>query len=614
MLTTLTLLCALFTAQNGDKAGEDQPEKWSSAKLLPAPLLSAEEELASFECIEGYSIELVAAEPLVFDPVIAMWDEHARLWVVEMTTYMLDPTGAAEKDATCCVAVITDTDGDGILDTRTEYLNDLIMPRGIVPVKEGMLIMAPPNLLLCEDLDGDLVADKRTIISDKFSLGITAPEHAPNSMLRSIDNYIYLAKYNQRWKWQDRKLTLEPHYMGAQWGLAEDRYGRKFYNHNSHTMFMDRLPAHYFSGQKFDFKSKVLQQAMQAQRPHPATLGFGVNRAYRANVIDEHGKLSRWDASCGPYVTGEDVIHAYNCEPAGNLIHVTTLSGAGEQIADYDVLTSTDERFRPVNMFGGPDDAIYIVDMYRGIFQHKVYLTSYLRKYSEARGLDEAGNNGRIWKLVKNKTSASLLPGDVNELQLVAMLRHANKWYRDCAQRLLCDADKLSLVTIEALHQNKTLHSLYILKHHDSLNEDDVLWALQSPDEQIQLHGIRLSLDMPLSGDLFYGLNQLSGKSNIIDWQFEVIAAEKTQAKASGIAEQPKSPGELNFAQICAACHGSDAKGIDKLAPSLVGSPWLKKSDGELHKLITGGVNTMPPISIFNEDQRQQIIDYLRTL
>ena len=120
MLTTLALLSSMFALQNGDKDGELQEQRYLDSELAPSPILTAAEQLKTFHLKEGYKIELVAAEPLVVDPVIAMWDEHRRLWVVEMTTYMLEPTGAAESDARCCVAVITDSDDDGVLDTRTE--------------------------------------------------------------------------------------------------------------------------------------------------------------------------------------------------------------------------------------------------------------------------------------------------------------------------------------------------------------------------------------------------------------------------------------------------------------------------------------------------------------
>ncbi|MDP6964178.1 MAG: dehydrogenase, partial [Planctomycetota bacterium] len=272
MVTTLALLCIIFPEQNGDKSGEEQTAPYAEEELIAAPILSAEEQLQTFKLKQPYAIELVASEPLVFDPVIAMWDEQQRLWVVEMTSYMRDADGNNEDQANCCVAVIIDSNDDGKLDQRIEYLNDLILPRGIVPVKEGMLVLAPPNLLLCEDLDGDWVADRRTIIKSGFENAITVPEHAPNNMLRSIDNYIYLAKHNKRWQWKDGQLIEDGYTSASQWGLTEDLYGRKFYNHNSYPLFFDKLPANYFAGKSFDFKRQALQQAIATERPHPARL------------------------------------------------------------------------------------------------------------------------------------------------------------------------------------------------------------------------------------------------------------------------------------------------------------------------------------------------------
>ncbi len=620
MLTTLALLCTLFAAQNGDKTGEEQTPRYLDAQLQPSPILTAAEQLKTFTLKSGYQIELVVAEPLVVDPVIAMWDEHARLWVVEMSTYMLEATGAAENDERCCIAVITDSDGDGILDTRTEYLNDLILPRGIVPVKEGMLVLAPPNLLLCEDTDGDLVADKRTIIESGFELGITSPEHAPNNMLRSLDNYIYLAKHDQRWKWQDGELTTEPNYIGAQWGLAEDRFGRKFYNHNAYPMFFDKLPAHYFAGKDYAFKNEVLQQAISASRPHPARLSFGVNRAYRSDTLDSDGYLQRWTGCCGPYVNGNRMINAYNCEPCGNLIHCISMTPSGTVTDEFELLTSSDERFRPVNMFGGPEDAIYVVDMNRGLFQHKVFLTSYLREYSEKLGLDKPGSTGRIWKITAtnlNESTDTLLPGDATPRQLVDLLSHPNKWYRDAAQRVLVDGTQLKPLTIKALHDSDSIHAAYVLVAMGKLEHEDVMPFVESSDPQRQILGIQLvALAKAESGSKLLqaaqrvhsggGLPRLQSQISR-DYDFINLPGPLDESDTTNAAPD-------TFIKTCAACHGADAQGIDKLTPSLVGSPFLQKTDAELHKVITEGNNTMPPINSLTQEERQQIIDYLRIL
>ena len=49
--------------------------------------LSPEEALASMHTKPGLQIELVAAEPLVMDPVAFDWGPDGRLWVVEMRDY-----------------------------------------------------------------------------------------------------------------------------------------------------------------------------------------------------------------------------------------------------------------------------------------------------------------------------------------------------------------------------------------------------------------------------------------------------------------------------------------------------------------------------------------------
>ena len=44
----------------------------------------------------------------------------------------------------------------------------------------------------------------------------------------------------------------------------------------------------------------------------------------------------------------------------------------GRSVPKSEILTSTDERFRPVNLYTAPDGTVYILDMYHGILQHRV--------------------------------------------------------------------------------------------------------------------------------------------------------------------------------------------------------------------------------------------------
>ena len=149
-------------AQRGDRKGQQQPEVWKGFDVPPAPALTPEEALKSFKLQSGFRIEIAAADPLVHDPVAMKFDEDGRMWVVEMRAYMPNVDGTGEDAKVGSVAVLEDTNGDGRMDKRTEFLSGLNTPRAIALVKGGVLISEPPVLWYCQDTDGDLRADKKT--------------------------------------------------------------------------------------------------------------------------------------------------------------------------------------------------------------------------------------------------------------------------------------------------------------------------------------------------------------------------------------------------------------------------------------------------------------------
>ena len=93
--------------------------------MKPAAVLSPEEALDAFSIAPGFEIELVAAEPLVEDPVAMAWDEYGRLYVVEMRGYMPDAYGTGSEEPVGQVVRLEDTDGDGRMDTSEVFLGEL---------------------------------------------------------------------------------------------------------------------------------------------------------------------------------------------------------------------------------------------------------------------------------------------------------------------------------------------------------------------------------------------------------------------------------------------------------------------------------------------------------
>src|SRR5690606_1911211 len=87
-LLLLAAIPAYLTAQHGDTPGEAMPPPPATWQIPPAPALSVNEALETFQLVPGFRLEVVAAEPLVRDPVAMIFGPDGRIWVAEMRGYM----------------------------------------------------------------------------------------------------------------------------------------------------------------------------------------------------------------------------------------------------------------------------------------------------------------------------------------------------------------------------------------------------------------------------------------------------------------------------------------------------------------------------------------------
>src|SRR5262249_12902974 len=84
-------------------------ERVVDPKELPKfPPVAAQEAVKTFQLRKGFHLELVAAEPLVTDPIALAFDEDGRLFVVEMNDY---PERGEQRLGQ--IKRLEDTDGDG---------------------------------------------------------------------------------------------------------------------------------------------------------------------------------------------------------------------------------------------------------------------------------------------------------------------------------------------------------------------------------------------------------------------------------------------------------------------------------------------------------------------
>lgn len=515
-LAIVGLCCAATSlcAQQGDKPGEEQHDLPAELAVPAAPVLSADEALASFRVEPGFQVQLVAAEPLVEDPVAMAFDEDGRLLVVEMRGFMPDVDGRGELAPNGRIVRLVDVDGDGRMDRSEVLLDHLILPRAVAPAYGGFLVIEPPELNFYRDEDGDGRIDRMVHLLDGFA-GLESPEHAGNGLLYGIDNWFHLSQHPLRLRFAGTALVTGRTPGHGQWGIARDDDGRIYYTTNSDPLRADLVPLHY-AGRNPGLSALigVNERVLDDFRVWPSRMTPGVNRGYKPETLTAEFKLASYTAACGPTIYRGDAFpaayqgNAFLCEPSGFLIKRCELTEVdGDPVARVasegrEFLTSGDERFRPVNLTTGPDGALYIADMYRGILQHRVFITTFLRKQVLARGLDHPTGLGRIYRIVPDgyrQPPPTRLSGAA-DATLVAMLSHANGFWRDTAQRLLVERRARSAApALRALvHAGDTpratrLAALWSLAGSDALTRDDALFALAHDDPMVRIHGLRLA-------------------------------------------------------------------------------------------------------------------------
>jgi mono/diheme cytochrome c family protein/glucose/arabinose dehydrogenase len=513
MVKANTLLWVVLVAVAAWLAGvgRDSADTTATQTREDSPVHSPSQALAAFDLEDGFEITLFASEPMIEDPVAMAFDADGRLFVVEMQSYMPDIAGDGELVPTSRVMVLEDTDGDGAADKATPFLEGLVLPRAILPCFGGLLLIEPPDLLFCRDTDGDGRADEKTVVLSGFD-GLVNPEHAGNALRYGLDNWVHLSQFNIAFRFDGVKAITRKVPRVGQWGLTLDEQGRLYYTPNSETLRMDLLPSHYAARAPGGLRG-LYQRVGRDTATFPARPTTGINRGYRPNMLRDDGTLRSVTAACGPslYTSAAwpDAFHlnAFICEPSGNLVKRMVRSEQGGRpfwtnaLAGTEFLRSTDERFRPVDSAIGPDGALYICDMYRGIIQHKTYLTEYLAGEIRERGLDKPIGLGRIWRITRKDTNTPVSPGlsASTDEQLVDLLGHADLWWRLSAQRLLVErravgtADAVRTVLTTSPAPLARLHALWTLDGLGQVATADVLDGLADEDTRVRAAACRVA-------------------------------------------------------------------------------------------------------------------------
>jgi putative membrane-bound dehydrogenase-like protein len=523
------LLFAVATARAQDRAPAKQKEPARATKPAAADQpsgsigpLSPEASLAAIRVHEGFRVELVAAEPLVQDPVAFEWGADGKLWVVEMADYPRGVDGRGTPGGR--VKFLEDTDGDGRYDKATLFLDKLNYPNGILPWGKGVLVTAAPDILYAEDTDGDGHADLRQVLYHGFTEG--NQQHRVNGLVRGLDGWIYCAngqdsrgrvtstKTGRSTRVGGRDILIRPQtgeidteFGASQFLRSRNDWGDWFGNDNTNPLWQYVLEDRYI-------RRNVLGFAADARRDVSVTPGpsrvYAISRPERR--FNDPAGANHFTSCCSAIIYGDDLFgpefagNSFVSEPVHNLVHREVLSREGifytsrraPEERESEFLASRENTFRPTMLKVGPDGALYVAAMCRAVIEHPQYIPE-----KQQRGLDfRAGSDrGRIYRVVPKGTARRPIPklATFDAAELVAALDSPNVWQRDTAQELLIarrDPGAVAALESLAVHgrlPQGRLHALATLDGLDALEAGVVLRATDDSHWAVRRLAVRLA-------------------------------------------------------------------------------------------------------------------------
>ncbi len=494
---------------------------------------SARDALSTFQLESGFKIELIASEPMIRDPVDMTIDEYGRMYVVEMPGMPLNKSGLGK------VILLSDSSGDGKLDKRTVFADSLILPSGIMRWKKGVIVTDPPNVYYMEDTDGDGKADIKKIMLTGFDTSNL--EANVNNPEYGLDNWIYLADLpvaagnvhyaddtkgpflpESSIRFRPDQHEMETLSGQTQFGQTFSTWGDHLLVNNSNHIYQDVIAERYLRRNQ-DF---IVPNATQTLADHSEVFPITKNPEYQmltdVGVFTSACGLTAYLGGAFPEKYNSDV--TFVCEPVSNLIHVDHLTPDGvtfkaNRMLDHKAfLASTDPYCRLVNMYIGPDGALYVVDFYRQVIEGPEFMA---KDVLDSVNLYNGTYKGRIYRISATDAPPpawikGLHLGDATDLQLVEKLSDKNIWWRRNAQRLLVDRnDAKAVAPLIKMTQNTTaplgrLHALWTLEGMHKLTGDVIMHALQDPVPGIRVNAIKLAeLHLPADPGLVPALLKL---------------------------------------------------------------------------------------------------------
>ncbi|MFO0870679.1 MAG: PVC-type heme-binding CxxCH protein [Pirellulales bacterium] len=514
--------------------------------------LTAEEATRRMQVPAGFAVEVVAAEPLVRQPVAIEWDDRGRLWVIQYLQYpnpaglqrvQVDrysrtrydrvpeppPHGPRGADR---ITILEDSDGDGRCDRGRDFVAGLNLATGLACGHGGVFVLNVPYLLFYPDRNRDDVpdGDPEVLLS---GFGMEDAHSVANSLTWGPDGWLYGCQGStvtaqvrdvefQQGVWRYHPVTREFELFceggGNTWGLDFDSTGRLFYSTNfgGYTLVHGVQGAYYVKS--FGKHGALHNPHAYGYFEHAPHQGFRGGHVTVGGLVYQGGLFP--ESFRGRYIGGDLLGHAvywHDILPWGSTVRT---AHGGE------LLEARDPWFAPSDLTVGPDGALYVADWHDARTAHPDPDATWDR------------SNGRIFRLAP-VGSPRPVPRDLSRCsadELRDLHSQRNQWWvrrsrqelarrqglvrqGDGTQRAELDRLRAGFRTVAASATEETaaLEALWSVHALEGFDESLAIRLLASPHPAVRAWTVRLLGDTRrVSDELAHRLDAFAEQEPVV--------------------------------------------------------------------------------------------------
>lgn len=439
----------------------DSPGKQAKQNEMQKPL-SPQKSQRRVVVPAGFTAEVFVSEPQIGKPLAMTWDHRGRLWLAESVDYPneLNPQPGQGRDR---IRICEDTNGDGVADKFTTFAEGLSIPTSLLHANGGLIVHQAPHTLLLKDTNGDNVADERKILFTGW--GTSDTHSGPSNLRYGLDNWIYSMvgysgfdgtvggekhRFGQgmlRFRPDGSKLEFLRSTNNNSWGLGFSEEGLLFGStaNGCPSVFL-AIPNRYYERVR-GFASRGLESISPSNKFFPIT--------DKVRQVDWFGGFTA-AAGHALYTARTYPPHYWNrtafvAEPTGHLVATFNLVPRGTDFAAYNggnLFASDDEWTAPIAAEVGPDGCVWVIDWYNYIVQHNPTPHGFENGPGNAYVTSlRDKTHGRIYRVVPNTKLANLIVLDPSEpARLIQGLQSDNLLWRTHAQRMLVERGQIDVL------------------------------------------------------------------------------------------------------------------------------------------------------------------------